>query len=107
MAERELLDLAGESAMHAWRLPVIRYRGASGRPGAYLQAALHADEQPGVAVIHELAGLLERAEAEGRLQENVTLVPYAHPLRLSQVIRRRHLRRFPLARGSHFNRPLP
>jgi len=107
MVERRWEEVAGLSAMESWRLPVLVYRGASGRPGAYLQAALHADEQPGVAVIHELAALLERAEAEGRLKENVTLVPYANPIGLTQVIAGRHLGRFHLASGTNFNRAFP
>jgi predicted deacylase len=107
MVERRWEEVVGLSAMEGWRLPVLLYRGASGRPGAYLQAALHADEQPGVAVIHELATLLEHAEAEGRLKENVTLVPYANPIGLTQVIAGRHLGRFHLASGTNFNRAFP
>jgi predicted deacylase len=107
MAEREWVDLAGESAMLAWRLPIIRYRGSSGRPGAYLQAALHADEQPGVAALHELAKLLTKAEAEGRLLRDVTLVPYANPIGLHQVVDGRHMGRFHLASGTNFNRAFP
>ena len=60
-----------------------------------------------MAVIHELASLLERAEAEGRLKENVTLVPYANPIGLTQVIDGRHLGRFHLASGTNFNRAFP
>jgi predicted deacylase len=104
MAEREWRELTGESGMLGWRVPVIRYRGAQRRPGAYLQAALHADEQPGVAVIHELARLLDRAEAEGRLDADVTLVPYANPIGLHQVVDGRHMGRFHLASGTNFNR---
>ena len=107
MVEQRWEEVAGLSAMEGWRLPVLLYRGSSNRPGAYLQAALHADEPPGVAVIHELARLLERAEAEGRLQENVTLVPYANPIGLTQVIDGRHLGRFHLASGTNFNRAFP
>ena len=93
--------------MQAWRLAVIRYRGTSGRPGAYLQAALHADEQPGVAVLHELAKLLTKAEAEGRLSRDVTLVPYANPIGLHQVVDGRHMGRFHLGSGTNFNRAFP
>lgn len=107
MAERELLDLKGESPMQAWRLPVIRYRGSSGRSGAYLQAALHADEQPGVAALHELAKLLNNAEAEGRLLRDVILVPYANPIGLHQVVDGRHMGRFHLGSGTNFNRAFP
>jgi uncharacterized protein len=107
MAERSWQDLSGGSPMQAWRLPVIRYRGSSGRHGAYLQAALHADEQPGVAVIHELAMLLDKAEAESRLIGDVTLVPYANPIGLHQAIDGRHMGRFHLASGTNFNRAFP
>jgi uncharacterized protein len=107
MAERTWLDLPGESAMHAWRLPVIRYRGTSGRPGAYLQAALHADEQPGVAALHELAKLLTGAEAQGRLLRDVILVPYANPIGLHQAVDGRHMGRFHLGSGTNFNRAFP
>jgi predicted deacylase len=107
MVERRWEEFAGLSPMESWRLPVLLYRGTSGKPGAYLQAALHADEPPGVAVIHALAAQLERAEAEGRLRHNVTIVPYANPIGLSQVIAGRHLGRFHLGSGTNFNRAFP
>jgi predicted deacylase len=104
LAEREWHEIAGESAMQSWRIPVIRYRGSSGRPGAYLQAALHADEQPGVAVIHELAKLLDRAEADGGLLRDIILVPNANPIGLHQVVDGRLMGRFHLGSGTNFNR---
>jgi uncharacterized protein len=107
MVERRWEEISGGSAMERWRLPVLLYRGKSGRPGAYLQAALHADEQPGVAVLHELAWLIERAENDGRLQHNIVLVPYANPIGLTQMIDGRHLGRFHLANGTNFNRSFP
>jgi hypothetical protein len=108
MPQREWLDLAGESAMQFLRLPVIRYRGTSGgRAGAYLQAALHAEEQPGVAAIHELAKLLKRAEAEGRILRDITLVPYANPIGLHQAVDGRVMGRFHLGSGVNFNRAFP
>ena len=94
--------------MQSYRLPVIRYRGKSGgRPGAYLQAALHAEEQPGVAAIHELTRLLDRTEAEGRLLRDITLVPYANPLGLHQAVDGRVMGRFHLGSGVNFNRAFP
>ena len=55
MAERTWHEVSAGSPMQSWRIPVIRYRGAGRGPSAYLQAALHAEEQPGVAVLHALA----------------------------------------------------
>jgi predicted deacylase len=108
MPQREWLDLGSESAMLSLRLPVIRYRGkGGGRPGAYLQAALHADEQPGVAAIHELARLLNKAEAEGRILRDITLVPFANPIGLHQAVDGRVMGRFHLGSGVNFNRAFP
>jgi predicted deacylase len=104
MPERSWQEIDGDSPMQRWRLPVIRYRSRSGRPGAYLQAALHADEQPGVAAIHELARLLDGAESDGRILKDVILVPYANPLGLHQVLDGKHLGRFHLGSGVNFNR---
>src|SRR5262249_14426171 len=80
------------------------YRSSSGRPGAYLQAALHAEEQPGVAAIHELAKLLDKAETEQRLLRDITLVPYANPIGLHQALDGRIMGRFHLGSGVNFNR---
>ena len=80
---------------------------SGGRPGAYLQAALHAEEQPGVAAIHELAKLLNKAEAEGRLLRDITLVPYANPIGLHQAVDGRVMGRFHLGSGVNFNRAFP
>ena len=93
--------------MLGFRLPVIRYRGSSGKPGAYLQAALHAEEQPGVAAIHELARLLDKAEAERRILRDITLVPYANPIGLHQALDGRVMGRFHLGSGVNFNRAFP
>ena len=107
MPERQWHDLPGESAMLGFRLPVIRYRGSSGKAGAYLQAALHAEEQPGVAAIHELARLLDKAEAEQRILRDITLVPYANPIGLHQALDGRVMGRFHLGSGVNFNRAFP
>mgnify|MGYP002080153997 CR=1 FL=1 len=52
---------------------------ASGRK-AYLQAALHADEPPGLLVAWHLRQMLAEAEAAGRLTGEIVLVPMANPI---------------------------
>ncbi len=81
-----------------------------GQPGAkkvYLQASLHADELPGMLVLHHLRALLERAEAEGRLQGEIVLVPVANPIGLSQTFMHDQMGRFDFASGTNFNRGFP
>ena len=61
-----------------------------GTPGEgekiYLQASLHADELPGMLVLHHLQPLLAAAEAEGRIHGEIVLVPVANPIGLAQTL---------------------
>jgi len=82
-----------------------------GAPGsgekAYLQASLHADELPGMLVMHHLIGLLDVAELAGRMRGEVVLVPVANPIGLAQGILHGRLGRFEMASGENFNRGYP
>lgn len=70
----------------------------------YLQASLHADELPGMLVLHHLRAALARAEAEGRLCGEVVVVPVANPIGLAQSVLRDPQGRFELGSGENFNR---
>ena len=85
-------------------LCVHRFGQPGARPKAYIQAALHADELPGVLVAHELITLLNDAETKGELLGEVLVVPAANPVGLSQEFLGIHHGRFALADGFNFNR---
>jgi uncharacterized protein len=88
--------------LRAWRF------GQPGRgPKATIQAALHADEVPGVLVAHELRRRLAALEADGALTGEVVLVPCANPLGLTQWVLGHHHGRFDLRDGTNFNRCHP
>lgn len=70
----------------------------------YLQASLHADEQPGMLVAHHLRQALDVLDAEGQIQGRVVLVPLANPIGLSQWLLNTAHGRFDLASGENFNR---
>ena len=74
---------------------------------AYLQASLHADELPGMLVMHHLKGLLDAAEATGRIQGSIVLVPVANPIGLAQGLLHGRIGRFEAASGENFNRGYP
>ena len=76
---------------------------ASGRK-AYLQAALHADEPPGLLVAWHLRQMLAEAEAAGRLTGEIVLVPMANPIGHAQRLLGRGIGRFELPSGENFNR---
>lgn len=76
-------------------------------PKATIQAALHADEVPGMLVAHCLRERLLKLEAAGALLGQVQLVPYANPMGLTQHLLGQHQGRFDLRDGINFNRNHP
>ena len=82
-----------------------------GTPGrgekAYLQASLHADELPGMLVMHHLMQSLAEAEAAGRVVGEIVLVPVANPIGLAQGLLHGRIGRFEAASGENFNRGYP
>ncbi|ABC22781.1 succinylglutamate desuccinylase/aspartoacylase family protein [Rhodospirillum rubrum] len=104
MVERISLPLPGPTPGTSRALGGLRYGRRGARPKAYLQAALHADELPGVVVLDHLARLLDRAEAEGRITGEIILVPLANPIGLGQRIGGMAFGRFDLDGGGNFNR---
>lgn len=74
---------------------------------AYLQASLHADEVPGMLVMHHLIPMLDAAEAAGRIRGEVVLVPFANPIGLDQRFFLGGVGRFDAASGENFNRGYP
>lgn len=73
----------------------------------YLQASLHADEVPGMLVLHHLVPRLADAEARGILRGEVVVVPVANPIGLAQRWFHGPIGRFETATGENFNRGYP
>ncbi|MCG8708502.1 succinylglutamate desuccinylase/aspartoacylase family protein [Brenneria sp. 4F2] len=82
-----------------------------GRPGdgekIYLQAGLHADELPGMLVLHYLKRLLSQAERRGEIHSEIVVVPMANPPGMAQVMLNSGIGRFDLVSGRNFNRDFP
>ena len=70
----------------------------------YIQAALHADEVPGMLVAQCLRRELLALEAAGKILGEIILVPAANPIGLSQAIHGAPFGRFDLSTGINFNR---
>src|SRR3954469_19948522 len=88
----------------AIELQSLHYGTPGAGPKATLQAALHADEIPGLLVAHHLRERLATLEAEGRILGEIVLVPVPSPLGLGQRVLHSALGRFDLATGENFNR---
>jgi len=105
--QSETIDLIAATPGTRQSLVVQRFGVAGARPKIYLQAALHADELPGTLVLHHLRERLLQAEAEGRIQGEIVLVPCANPLGLAQHVLGMRIGRFALDTGGNFNRDFP
>ena len=101
--------LKGDTPGLEWRFPVLRFRpeGLASGPKVYMQAGLHAGELPGPGVLHVLAAHLRQAKADGRLRSEITLVPRANPIGLTQDLFGTLHGRFDLATRTNFNRDFP
>ena len=79
-----------------------------GAPGTgkkvYIQAALHADEVPGMLVAQFLRTELQALDDAGKIRGEVILVPAANPIGLAQAIHGAPFGRFDLSTGTNFNR---
>ena len=79
-----------------------------GAPGlgkkVYIQAALHADEVPGMLVAQFLRKKFDELDAAGKINGEIILVPAANPIGLAQAIHGAPFGRFDLTTGTNFNR---
>lgn len=73
----------------------------------HLQAALHADEQPGTMVLHHLLPLLRQADERRLLRARFTVMPLVNPLGMANLSFRTHLGRYDPNTGVNYNRRWP
>lgn len=88
-------------------LTVYSFGAANAGKSIYLQAGLHGDEHPGLLVLQHLLIHLNELDELGKIHGQVTVVPYANPLGMSQRLFDSVLGRFDLANGENFNRNFP
>ncbi|RWM30895.1 succinylglutamate desuccinylase/aspartoacylase family protein [Mesorhizobium sp.] len=106
--QKTIERIAGDSEGTIYEFPVFRFDGTDGTAAsAYLQAALHAGELPGVVAIDALMPMLAKAEAEGRIRGAITVVPWANPIGRAQYHFGEHQGRFHLGTRTNFNRAFP
>ena len=103
----QTIDLISATPGHRCQLTVLRFGTAGQGPKVMIQAALHADEVPAMLVAQQLRVLLTELEAQGQLQGEVVLVPFANPLGLAQHLLGQHQGRFDMRDGTNFNRQVP
>lgn len=103
----ELITLSSDTPGQDISLRAFRFLGTGNGPAVYIQAALHSQEFPGTVAIDRLIPRLDEAEADGKLAGNITLVPHANPIGLSQGVYGQALGRFDANTRTNFNRSFP
>lgn len=88
-------------------LSVHRYGKRDARPKAFLQAAVHADETPGLLVQHHFIRMLDEAERNGQIKGEFVLLPLANPVGLGQWVNAQMAGRYELGGAGNFNRGWP
>ena len=88
-------------------LSIFRIGPATDRQKIYLQAALHADEQPGIMTLHHLLPLLREADDKDELSARFTILPMDNPLGMGQHLFGEHIGRYDFRSGLNFNRRWP
>ncbi|MES2320326.1 MAG: succinylglutamate desuccinylase/aspartoacylase family protein [Pseudomonadota bacterium] len=91
-------------ASMASRLASFHYGNPGSGKKVYIQAALHADEVPGMLVAQFLRKEFAALDAAGKIRGEIVLVPAANPIGLSQAIHGAPFGRFDLSTGTNFNR---
>ena len=99
------LDIAGDTPGTRRRLQAHVWGKPGARPKIYVQAGLHADEAPGMAVAHHLETLL--TETENDVTGEIWVVPMANPIGLDQWISHKPQGRQDLESMQNFNRGYP
>ncbi len=101
------LALEGATPGARHELTVHAFGAAGGRPKIYVQAGLHANEVPGMLVVHHLLALLRAHETAGRITGEIVVTPLANPIGLGQRVLGTAVGRFHLTDGVNFNRDYP
>ena len=100
--------IEGDTPGIAWKLPVLRFAGSdASAPKVYIQAALHAGELPGTALLHFLVEKLRAAEAAGGIRSDMIVIPHANPIGAAQSLFGGMEGRFELGSRTNFNRDFP
>ena len=99
--------LVGDTPGRSTELTYFRIGPVGAAKKVYLQAALHADEQPGILILHHLLELLIAADQRGELSAEFVVFPMVNPLGMGDIEFGRHQGRYNRSSGVNHNRQWP
>ena len=99
--------ITGDSPGRNTQLNYFKIGPKNANKKVFLQAALHADEQPGILVLHHLLELLIKADKNNCLKARFVVFPMVNPLGMSDIGFLQHQGRYDRTSGVNFNRQWP
>lgn len=105
--EKVQISIVGDSPGRTTELNYFRIGPKAAKKKVYLQAALHADEQPGILILHHLLNLLRLADDAGELSAEFVLFPMVNPLGMGDIEFNQHQGRYNRSSGVNHNRGWP
>ena len=99
--------IVGDSPGKTTELNYFRIGPDNAEKKVYLQAALHADEQPGILILHHLLEMLRKADQAGELNAEFVLFPMVNPLGMGDIEFNQHQGRYDRSSGVNHNRQWP
>jgi len=105
--EKITKNIVGDSPGKTTELNYFRIGPDNPGKKVYLQAALHADEQPGILILHHFLEMLHNADAAGELSAEFVLFPMVNPLGMSDIEFGQHQGRYDRDTGVNHNRQWP
>jgi len=105
--EKICKTLVGDTPGRSTELIYYRIGPDNAGQKVYLQAAVHADEQPGILILHHLLRLLSDADAAGELKAQFVLMPMVNPLGMGDIEFGQHQGRYNRSSGVNHNRQWP
>jgi len=105
--EKVSKTLVGDTPGRSTELNYFRIGPQDAARKVYLQAALHADEQPGIMVLHHLLPLLRAADRAGELNARFVVFPMVNPLGMGDIEFGQHQGRYNRGSGVNHNRDWP
>ena len=101
---KQMID--GDTPTITYEIPIYEFGPKEGKK-IYLQAGMHADEHPGMLLLHHLIDKLESAERAGLLQAHFVILPVVNPLGLQHLTFHMHRGRYHPVNGLNYNRGWP
>jgi len=105
--QHSVTTISGDSPGQDFQLHRYFFGPKNANTKIFLQAGLHADEHPGMMVLHHLLNALSEAETKGLLNARFVVMPLVNPIGMGHIQFHTHRGRYNPVTGINYNRRWP